>query len=87
MSEITRERGYYWIKFDYTKANQAARKVGLFAPFKNATPHWEVASWDSAAEMWAMIGSSDLWYDTQIEEVGPMIGSEPIELTRSMKKK
>lgn len=69
----TRPQGYYWVKFDYPEMSRLARQAGLFAPGRNVPEHWEVASWDAAAESWALVGSNDPWYDHQILVVGPKV--------------
>ncbi len=68
-----RERGYYWVRFDYEKWNKAARGAGLFAPPLTTYPHWEIGSWDSNSETWCLIGSRDQWYESQMLEIGSRI--------------
>ncbi len=73
---MPRQRGYYWIKFPY-------KRWGW-----NKPTHWEIGSWDPDANMWALIGSNDLWYESQLQEIGPQIAPpDVIELTKKMKKK
>lgn len=58
---LKRATGYYWIKF----------------PYPNGQRRWEVASFDSRAGMWLLIGSDSPWYEMQLLEVGARI--EPPE--------
>lgn len=69
----TRPRGYYWVKFDYETANAAAKAAGLFFRRELPPEHWEVASWDSVTQTWALIGSAVQWYEIQMKEIGPRI--------------
>ena len=70
---MSREQGYYWIKFDYQKMSSLAKQAGLFSPGRDIPEHWEIASWDAGAGCWALIGSLDPWEDHQILIVGPKI--------------
>ncbi len=73
---MSRERGYYWIKFPY-------RRWGM-----NKDPHWEVGSYDPDCDLWLLIGGNDGWLEGQLQEIGPRIPfPEIIELTKEMKKK
>lgn len=74
---MSRAQGYYWIKFDYPTMSAAARQAGLFAPGQDIPEHWEIASWDPSTECWALIGSTDPWYDHQILVVGPKVDPLP----------
>ena len=59
---MNREGGYYWVIFPYVKWG------GKLTP-----THWEVGSYDRAANAWCLIGSKDQWFEWQLQFIGAKI--------------